>query len=154
MLLVSYNVNVNGGKAIEVENMSMFMDDTTLSEVLDISNHLTGRSIGNTQRNVDSVVKFAIEERMELNGNKCKEMLIDLRKKRTEIPLIKNEAHSMSWVKYYKLLRLWLGDDLKWNTNTEYITNKASKRLYLLKILKKYGAPQQDLLTFYSTVIR
>ena len=60
----------------------------------------------------------------------------------------------MSWVKYYKLLRLWLDDYLKWNTNTEYITNKASKRLYLLKILKKYGAPQQDLLTFYSTVKR
>ena len=79
MLLSSYIVNVNGGKAVEVENMSMFMDDTTLSEVLDISNHLTGRSIGNNQRNVDSVVQFAIEERMGLNGNKCKEMLIDFR---------------------------------------------------------------------------
>ena len=130
------------------------MDDTTLSEVVDISNHLTGRSIGNTQRNVDSVVQFAIEERMELNGNKCKEMLIDFRKKRTEIPLIKIGEHSMSRVKSYKLLELWLDDDLKWHTNTEYIAKKASKRLYLLKILKKYGAPQQDLLIFYSTVIR
>ena len=90
----------------------MFMDDTTLSEVVYIFNHLTGRSIGNTQRNVDSVVQFAIEERMELNGNKCKEMLIDFRKKRTEIPLIKIGAYSMSWVKYHKLLRLCLGDDL------------------------------------------
>ena len=60
----------------------------------------------------------------------------------------------MCRVKSYKLLGLWLDDDLKWNTNTEYITKKASKRLYLLKILKKYGAPQQDLLIFYSTVIR
>ena len=60
----------------------------------------------------------------------------------------------MCKVKSYKLLGLWLDDDLKWNTNTEYITKKASKRLYLLKILKKHGAPQQNLLTFYSTVIR
>ena len=60
----------------------------------------------------------------------------------------------MCKVKSYKLLGLWLDDDLKWNTNTEYITKKASKRLYLLKILKKYGDPQQDLLPFYSTVIR
>ena len=105
----------------------MFMDDTTLSKVLDISNHLTGtwRLIGNTQRNVDSVIQFAIDERMELNGNKCKEMLIDFRKKRTEIPLIKIGAHSVSTVKSYKLLGLWLDNNLKWNTNTEYITKKA-----------------------------
>ena len=47
----------------------------------------------------------------------------------------------MSRVKSYKLLELWLDDDLKWNTNTEYITKKESKRLYLLKIHKKHGAP-------------
>ena len=93
--------------------MSMFMDDTTLSEVLDISNHLTGRSIGNNQRNVDSVIQFPIEERMELNRNKCKEILIDFRKKRTEIPLIKIGEHSMSRVKSCKLSRVWLDDYLK-----------------------------------------
>ena len=98
----------------------MFVDDTILSELLDISNHLTGRSIGNTQRNVDSVIQFAIDERMGLNGNKCREMLIDIRKKRTEIPLIiKIGTHSMSRVKSCKLLGLRLDDDVKWNTNTE-----------------------------------
>ena len=50
--VISYNVNVNGDEAVEEENISMFMDDTTLFEVLNISNHLTGRSIGNTQKNV------------------------------------------------------------------------------------------------------
>ena len=56
-----------------MENISNIMDDTTFSEVLDISNHLTGRSIGNTQWNVDNVIQFAIEERMELKKNECKE---------------------------------------------------------------------------------
>ena len=60
-----------------MENISIVMDDTSLSEVLDISNYLTGRSIGNTRRNVDSVIQFAIDERMGLNGNKCKEMLMN-----------------------------------------------------------------------------
>ena len=53
-----------------------------------------------------------------------------------------------------RFLGLWLDDDLKWNTNTEYITTKAAKRLFLLKILKSYCAPKVDLLTFYCTVIR
>ena len=44
----------------------MFMDDTTMSEVIDISNHLTNNQIGNIQGKVDNVVKFAPDERMEL----------------------------------------------------------------------------------------
>ena len=45
---------------------TMFMDDTTMSEVIDISNHLTNNQIGNIQGKVDSAVKFAADERMEL----------------------------------------------------------------------------------------
>jgi hypothetical protein len=43
---------------------------------------------------------------------------------------------------------------MRWKTNTEYIVKKGAKRLYLLKILKSYGAPKNDLLAFYCTVIR
>lgn len=91
---------------------------------------------------------------MELNGEKCKEMLIDFRKNRSELPPIIIGDQQLSRVESYKLLGLWIDDDLKWNTNTEYIIKKAAKRLYLLKILKSYGAPKVDLLTFYCTVIR
>ena len=49
---------------------------------------------------------------------------------------------------------VWLQDNLKWDKNTEFIVKKARKRLYFLKVLKKYGAPIQDLLQFYCSVIR
>ena len=49
---------------------------------------------------------------------------------------------------------MWLDENLKWNSNTVYIIKKARKRLYFLKVLKKYGAPTQDLLQFYCSVIR
>ena len=49
---------------------------------------------------------------------------------------------------------IWLDDDFKWKTNTEYATKKAAKRLYLLRIYKSYGAPTNDLLAFYCSVIR
>ena len=41
-----------------------------------------------------------------------------------------------------------------WETNTEYIIKKATKRLYFLKVLKSYGAPKNYLRTFYCCVIR
>jgi hypothetical protein len=42
--------------AVEDQDVAMFMDDTTLSEVINVSDHLGGISIGNTQMNVDKVV--------------------------------------------------------------------------------------------------
>ena len=66
---------------VEDQDVAMFMDDTTLSEVIDVSHHLGGIPIGNTQMNVDKVVQFAKDEGMELNYKKCTEMIIDLRKK-------------------------------------------------------------------------
>ena len=60
-----------------------------------------------------------------------KEVTIDL-------PPINTWKHSISRVELYKLLWIWL-DDLKWITNSEYITKKAStKRVYLLKIGKYF----------------
>ena len=132
----------------------MFVDDNTLSEVITITQHSSGSPIGNIQRSVNNVVQFAKDESMELNGKKCKEMLIDFRKKKTEIPLINIGDDKISRVKSYKLLGIWIDDDMRWKTNTEYIVKKGAKRLYLLKILKSYGAPKNDLLAFYCTVIR
>ena len=43
---------------------------------------------------------------------------------------------------------------MRWKTNTEYTIKKGAKRLYLLNILKSYGAPKNNLLAFYCTVIR
>jgi hypothetical protein len=132
----------------------MFMDDKTLSEVINVSDHLGGISIGNTQMNVHKVVQFAKDERMELNYKKFMEMIIGFRKNTSPIAPIHVGDHNVSRTKSYKLLGIWLDYDLKWKTNTEYITKKAAKRMYLLKILKSYGAPMDDLLAFYCSVIR
>ena len=37
-----------------------------------------------------------------------------------------------------------MNDNLNWETNTEYIIKKATKRLYFLEVLKSYGAPKND----------
>ena len=56
----------------------MFMDDTKLSEVLNVSNHVSGVQIRSAPVNVMKVKDFATEQKM-LNLKKCKEMSLDFR---------------------------------------------------------------------------
>ena len=63
------------------DDVTIFMDDTTVSEVIDIKNHIADEAIGNAEKNIREVMKFLNNQKMELNLKKCKEMLIDLRKK-------------------------------------------------------------------------
>ena len=92
---------------------------------------------------------------MELNAKKCNEMIVDFRKSKTVIPPVCIGQQPMARVKTFpKLLGLWMNDNLNWETNTEYIIKKATKRLYFFKVLKSYGAPKNYLKTFYCCVIR
>ena len=62
---------------VVIEDETMFMDDTTMFEVLDVSGHISGTEIGGLPSMVNKVQKFTIEEKMELNLKKYKEMIID-----------------------------------------------------------------------------
>ena len=54
----------------------------------------------------------------------------------------------------YKVLGLTLRDTLKWNDNTNNIVCKTSKRLHILRVLKRAGVPPVDLVTIYSALVR
>ena len=103
------------------DDVTIFMDDTTISEIIDVKNHIPGNVIGNAERNMKEVMKFTKQQKMELNLKKCKEMLIDLRRNKTAIPLTEIENNIIERVNSYKVLGLWIDDNLKWNTNTEKI---------------------------------
>jgi hypothetical protein len=111
------------------EHVSIFMDDTTLSEILNINNPVT-QPVNNIQANVERISKFSREENMRLNLKKTKEMGIDLRIMKSEIPLITIDNVPIERVQSHKLLGIWLQSDLKWHTNTFFIIKKARKRLY------------------------
>ena len=130
------------------------MDDSTTYEIIDVHSHIPDTKIGYTQEKIDAVKSYAEKEKIQLNLKKCKEMLIDFQRQKTVIPHIKVEDITIDRVTSFKLLGLWVDDNLKWNKNTNHIIKKAAKRLYLLKVLKSYGAPEKDLMAFYTSVIR
>ena len=53
-----------------------------------------------------------------------------------------------------KSLGVTLRNDLKWNDHVNIITSKASKRLYLLKQLKRADVAKVELIKFYCSCIR
>jgi hypothetical protein len=75
---------------------------------------------------------------MVLNAWKCKEILICFLKKKPnfqQLTLI--NGYPVEQVKSAKLLGLMLSSDLKWNEHVAYIVKKSSRRLYMLRLLKR-----------------
>ena len=47
-----------------------------------------------------------------------------------------------------------ISDDLKWTQHIDAVTSKIASRLYFLRLLKRAGATNSDLMSFYCTVVR
>ena len=45
----------------------------------------------------------------------------------------------------YKLLGVIINENLKWNCHVDYITSKASKKLYTVRLLRRDGVEEQDM---------
>ena len=93
------------------------MDYATLSEVIDVTYLIvSGDCIGNNGSTVDNTNRFMENELMKLNAKKCNR------------------------VKMLKPLGLHMNDNLSWQANTGHIIKKTTKHLYILEVLKSYGA--------------
>ena len=126
-----------------------FVDDTTALEILPRN----GISLLNVA--VNDIHKFSIEHNMTLNPKKCKEMLLNFMQNDnfTTRPIVLGN-NTVECVTTYKLLGIIISNDLKWNEHIDYISKKASKRLYSLRILKKVGVNREGILKGYLTTIR
>ena len=125
-----------------------YVDDTTLSEFLtrDISSAMTER--------LQEVLDWSKQNMMNINYGKTKEMLIGPIKNDNIPHLINSNSEAIERVTVFKLLGLTIDNNLKWNSHVNSICAKASSRIYFLKQLKRSGVSADDLLYFYSTVVR
>ena len=57
-------------------------------------------------------------------------------------------------IRSFKLLGVYLSEDLTWKVHVDYILKKANSRLFCLRLLKKAGLNHTDLITIYCSVIR
>lgn len=130
--------------------MWKYVDDTSITEVVE-KGHLS-----NLQFRVDDIATWAETNKMVFNTDKCKELRISFTKNRNQSNYnnISIDGKGIDLVSEYKILGLIVSQDLKWNAHVQHIVLKASKRIYLLKELKRASIPAADLLTFYTSCIR
>ena len=87
---------------------------------------------------------------MRLNPTKCKEMHINfLRNSNCLINPIIIGGNVIKRVNTYKILGVIVDNDLKWNCHADYIIKKACKKLQSLRVLRRAGVSQPNILRIY-----
>ena len=126
-----------------------FVDDLTTALEILLRNGISLLNVA-----VKDIHKFSIKHNMKLNPKKCKEMLINFMQNDnfTTRPIVLGN-NTVECVTTYKLLGIIISNDLKWNEHINYISKKASKRLYSLRILKKVDVGRERILKVYVTTI-
>ena len=107
------------------------------------------------QDTVHDVLRWSNDNRFKLNSLKCKELVIDFRRENNlDTVSLEVSGNAFEIVKSSKILGVTVRNDLKWNDQVDDITMKASRRIYLLKQLKRAGIDRKSLILFYCACIR
>ena len=125
-----------------------YVDDTTLSE------RVNKRSPSQLQDTADMIIDWSNDNKMKINEKKTKEMYIST--KRTPVPptpLVMN-GQGIERIKVFKLLGVWVQDDLSWDQHVSHTLSHAATRLYYLRQLRRTGLGADDLLGYYKAVVR
>ena len=109
-------------------NTDKYADDCTMDTSV-----RTGE-LSHLQSALDSVLSWAVRNKMELNAKKTKDMWINFTGEAPPPPLRIGDT-VIGRVDNFKLLGTWFQKDLKWNKHVEETTRKASKNLYCLRWL-------------------
>ena len=92
---------------------------------------------------------------MCLNPPKSKSMTINfLPHNSCVISPIVTGGSTVEQVPSFKLLGLFIPEDLTWNIHRDYVLKKSNKRLYILRQLFKCGLDKSEIVNKYCTLIR
>ena len=105
--------------------------------------------------NTTNINTYASMRNMWLNEKKCKDMVINFWKYQpTVITPIQLNGIVIERVSSYKLLGVIITNDLSWNEHCDSIHKKATKRLFVLRTLKRVGLGTNDLVLVYCSIVR
>ena len=92
--------------------------------------------------------------RLQLNAEKCKELIIDFKVARGEFDPIVINTKELCLVEHAKVLNVTISNALQCNNHVNNTIKKANKRLYFLVLLRRAKVSPTDIIRFYSTCIR
>ena len=150
-----------------------YVDDVTLAEAIDLKSKLvcdpdrpqpdnyharTGQTLPLHQSQVYNQLlatqRYAGENAMKINKKKTQLILFNPAKTLDFMPEFKLGEDEIELVEEIKLLGLIIRSDLKWSSNTDNLTLKGYKRLWMLRRLKQLGANSDELLDVFIKQVR
>ena len=125
-----------------------YVDDVTISE------SLKKNEVSVLQSDLNSIERWSVNNNMKLNGKKCKEMIVGFARSENDIPRLLIDGLPLDLVSSFKILGLTMNNKLNWQDNTKALVKKASKRLYIIRVLQRCGLSSNDLLLVYFSMVR
>ena len=125
-----------------------YIDDTTISQTIPRG------SLGDVQRVVTAVDTWSQSQLMQLNADKCKELIIDFKENPHNFSPLVVDSKALPVIDCAKILGVTISSDLKWNNHVVDCIKKANKRIYFIVLLKRARVPCNDIVDFYCTTIR
>ncbi|KAI8493050.1 hypothetical protein Bbelb_290540 [Branchiostoma belcheri] len=125
-----------------------YVDDISVSESRLVS--VTPR----IQEDIDGLTRWTDTNYMSLNPEKCKVMFFCFAKNPPPPPEISIGPSHLEVVHSARILGIMLQHNIKWNEHVTTIVGKGSKRLYVLRNLKKHGLDMSDLVLIYIGFVR
>ena len=108
-----------------------YIDDITISESTSCSN------VSLLQTAVDK--DWSDKNNMKLNENKTKEMYISFKQNPAPAPPLIINSNVVERIHSFKILGVWLSDDLSWKSHVNHMHFRATPRLYYLRQLRRSG---------------
>ena len=126
---VAFLVMINDIK-FATANKWKYVDHTCIAETVQKGNCST------IQSNAELVQNWSRENRLELNADKCKEMIINLNKQKNSFDQVSIERKGLDIVSHAKTLGMTMSNNLLWNDHINEVIRKSNKHLYFIVLLK------------------
>ena len=126
-----------------------YVDDMTL-----IERTIKDNVNNNMQQELNELERWTNNNHMQLNPTKCLVMNVSFMKFKPHmqpLSLCNEPLHETDCV---KILGVHITSDLKWDVQVNDMLKRANGRLYMLKVLQKFGLSVEDLITVYVGYIR
>eukprot|EP00057_Strongylocentrotus_purpuratus_P023620 XP_011678094.1 PREDICTED: RNA-directed DNA polymerase from mobile element jockey-like [Strongylocentrotus purpuratus] len=125
-----------------------YVDDLTVAETRRVN------SPCNLDTTLSCFEQWCEESNMRLNPTKCQVMQISFARRQLPPPEIKLLDQIIPESQHVKLLGVIVRNDLRWTDHVNNVTSRAAKKLYILRMLKRFAMPTTDLLTVFTSYIR
>ncbi|KAI8503384.1 hypothetical protein Bbelb_192050 [Branchiostoma belcheri] len=106
------------------------------------------------QSDLDQLYQWSNRNHMLLNGSKCLAMHITFCRKLPPLPLLQINNTPLNVATSLKILGLHIQNNLHWDSQVKQMVGRASKKLFLLKRLRRCNLSHKDLISIYTGYIR